>query len=81
MSQNINILWFRKDLRLKDNPALVEANLNAKILPIFILDDSNPKENKMGGASRVWLYHSLKSLNNSLENKLNYYIIYSIYYR
>jgi deoxyribodipyrimidine photo-lyase len=73
MSKNINILWFRKDLRLKDNPALVEANLNAQILPIFILDDSNPKEYKMGGASRVWLYHSLKSLNNSLENKLNYY--------
>jgi len=73
MSKKINILWFRKDLRLKDNPALVKANLNAEILPIFILDDSNPKENKMGGASRVWLYHSLKSLNNSLENKLNFY--------
>ena len=73
MSNNINILWFRKDLRLIDNPALVEANLNAEIIPIFILDDTNPKENKMGAASRVWLYHSLKSLNISLQKKINFY--------
>tara|TARA_B100000809_G_C14921528_1_gene453542 strand:+ start:251 stop:592 length:342 start_codon:yes stop_codon:yes gene_type:complete len=73
MSKKINILWFRKDLRLKDNPALVEANLNAKILPIFILDNSTPQEYKMGAASKVWLHHSLKILNNSLENKLNFY--------
>ena len=73
MFKKINILWFRKDLRLKDNPALVEANLNAKILPIFILDNSNPQEYKMGAASKVWLHHSLKILNNSLENKLNFY--------
>ena len=73
MSNNINILWFRKDLRLMDNPALVEANLNAEIIPIFILDDTNPEENKMGAASRVWLYHSLKSLNISLQKKINFY--------
>ena len=73
MSNNINILWFRKDLRLMDNPALVEANLNAEIIPIFILDDTNPEENKMGAASRVWLYHSLKSLNISMQKKINFY--------
>ena len=73
MSNDINILWFRKDLRLMDNPALVEANLNAEIIPIFILDDTNPEENKMGAASRVWLYHSLKSLNISMQKKINFY--------
>ena len=73
MSNDINILWFRKDLRLMDNPALVEANLNAEIIPIFILDDTNPEENKMGAASRVLLYHSLKSLNISLQKKINFY--------
>ena len=73
MSNNINILWFRKDLRLMDNPALVEANLNAEIIPIFILDDTNSEENKMGAASRVWLYNSLKSLNISLQKKINFY--------
>ena len=73
MANDVNILWFRKDLRLMDNPALVEANLNAEIIPIFILDDTNPEENKMGAASRVWLYHSLKSLNISLQKKINFY--------
>ena len=28
-----------------------------------------PEENKMGAASRVWLYHSLKSLNISMQKK------------
>ena len=73
MSKNINILWFRKDLRLKDNPALVKANLNSEILPIYILDTCNSNEGKMGAASKVWLYHSLKNLNSSLDNKLNFY--------
>ena len=45
MSKKINILWFRKDLRLKDNPALVEANLNAKILAdinaAIVLNENN----------------------------------------
>ena len=73
MSKNINILWFRKDLRLNDNPALVKANLNSEILPIYILDTSHSNESKMGSASKVWLHHSLKILNNSLDNKLNFY--------
>ena len=32
------ILWFRKDLRLDDNPALKEAAKHKKIIPIFIFD-------------------------------------------
>ena len=48
-----NIVWFRQDLRIEDNPALIEASKNgAKILPIYILDDENAGEWKMGSASR-----------------------------
>ena len=32
------ILWFRKDLRLDDNLALIEASKHKKIIPIFIFD-------------------------------------------
>jgi deoxyribodipyrimidine photolyase len=33
------VYWFRKALRLHDNPALLEATkLNQTLLPIFILD-------------------------------------------
>lgn len=69
------IVWFRQDLRLSDNPALVAAlETGLPIIPIYILDDKNADVWKMGGASRVWLYHSLSSLNKSLQNKLQFFI-------
>ena len=37
MNENC-ILWFRKDLRLDDNPALMEASKHKKIIPLFIFD-------------------------------------------
>lgn len=73
MATSCVINWFRQDLRLSDNPALHSAAKNAKILPIYILDDVNASENFMGGASRFWLHHSLLSLNDSLEGNLSVY--------
>jgi deoxyribodipyrimidine photo-lyase len=62
------ILWFRRDLRLADQPALAAAVASgAPVIPIFILDDETPKHRKMGGASRWWLHHSLKSLDADLQ--------------
>ncbi len=69
----MNIMWFRQDLRVKDNPALVEAAIAGEILPIYILDDSNANEDKMGGASRVWLHYALADLNRSLQGNLSLY--------
>ena len=67
------IHWFRQDLRLNDNPALFDAASRGKILPVYILDDVNSGEYFMGSASRWWLYHSLVSLNASLQGKLRVY--------
>ncbi|HBF07419.1 MAG: deoxyribodipyrimidine photolyase [Gammaproteobacteria bacterium] len=71
MTQPQAIHWFRQDLRLDDNPALAQAVQQGVVLPVYILDDINSHEYKMGGASRVWLHHSLNSLNKSLQNKLS----------
>jgi deoxyribodipyrimidine photo-lyase len=73
MTKKIVIHWFRQDLRLYDNPSLTEASEHGTVLPIYILDDKNAGDFTMGGASRWWLYHSLKSLNESLGNKLSVY--------
>ncbi len=66
------IVWFRQDLRRSDNPALYAAyESGAPVLPVYILDDVNPPDHmKMGAASRVWLHHSLTSLNKSLGGHL-----------
>ena len=38
---SVNLVWFRRDLRLSDNPALYDAAQNGKpIVPLFILDEN-----------------------------------------
>lgn len=66
----LNIVWFRQDLRLQDNPALTRAAAAGTVLPVYILDDENAADWAMGGASRWWLHHSLLSLNRSLQGRL-----------
>ena len=70
MSKAVAIVWFRQDLRVHDNPALYAAAQAGQVLPVYILDDVNAGSAKMGGASRVWLHHSLKALNKSLNGRL-----------
>ncbi len=70
MKNTKSIMWFRQDLRIKDNPALVHAVKQGELVPVYILDDEGAEEWSMGGASRVWLHHSLHDLNNSLEGHL-----------
>ena len=70
----LTVAWFRQDLRLSDNPALHHAIQNGEILPIYILDDVNAQEHRMGGASRAWLYRSLLSLNAELDGKIKFFL-------
>ncbi len=61
------IVWFRQDLRTRDNPALAAAAALGPVLPIFILDESTSGPLwRLGGASRWWLHHSLASLRDDL---------------
>lgn len=61
------ILWFRNDLRLNDNAALIAATRTGRpVLSVFILDDTSPGPWAMGGAARWWLHHSLAALQRSL---------------
>ena len=64
MPANTVIMWFRQDLRLSDNPALLKAIQQGRVLPVFILDQSCHWP--LGEASRWWLHHSLSALNESL---------------
>ena len=65
------LYWFRRDLRLQDNPALQKAwERGGPIIPVYIHDEGGEGNWKTGGASRWWLHHSLVSLQQSLA-KLN----------
>lgn len=65
-----HIVWFRQDLRIADNPSLYTAAQKGEVLPLYILDEDSPGEHVLGSASRVWLYHSLRSLSDSLNGNL-----------
>ncbi|MCP2679745.1 DNA photolyase family protein [Maricaulaceae bacterium NA33B04] len=64
------IIWFRNDLRLSDNPALRAAAASERpLIAIYVLDDDNAGDWKMGGASRWWLHHSLETLAASVKER------------
>ena len=63
-------MWFRRDLRLSDNPALLEAiNSADEVVPVFILDEK--LINQSGSKRLAYLGNSLRALDESLGNKLH----------
>lgn len=60
------VVWFRDDLRIADHPALQSATLGHTVC-LYVLDESSPGVRALGGATKWWLHHSLRSLAASLE--------------
>ncbi len=62
------IVWFRRDLRLHDNPAL-RAALDAghTPLPLYIHAPDEEGAWRPGGASDAWLHRSLQALQDDLQ--------------
>ena len=54
-------------------PFIAAAETGQPVLPIYILDDENAGDWKMGAASQWWLHHSLTSLNKNLDGNLRVY--------
>jgi deoxyribodipyrimidine photo-lyase len=57
------LLWFRRDLRLSDHPALTAAlATGAPLVPVYIHAPDEEAPWSPGAASRWWLHHSLTAL-------------------
>jgi deoxyribodipyrimidine photo-lyase len=65
-----NIIWFRRDLRIADNPALLAALKSSdEIVALFIIDkelSTFPNKKRL-----AYLAQSLKSLDQSLDGNLH----------
>jgi deoxyribodipyrimidine photo-lyase len=61
------VMWFRRDLRLADNPALLEACADGDVLPLFVLDPA--LWGPAGQVRRGYLASSLRSLDASLRQR------------
>ena len=64
------IVWFRRDLRLADQPALSAAcAAHDRILPVYIHAPHEEGAWAPGAASRWWLHHSLVDLQSQLRGQ------------
>ncbi|MEG3767688.1 deoxyribodipyrimidine photo-lyase [Alteromonas sp. 14N.309.X.WAT.G.H12] len=70
MTVPTSIVWFRQDLRVKDNPALNAACDFGNIVPVYIDDTRLPASRIPGGVSKWWLHQSLTALNKRLNEHL-----------
>ncbi len=67
------LYWIRRDLRISDNPALIEAvNSGALIVPVFIYDEWF---SELGAAPKFRLEKSLLSLQKQYEKLGSYLLI------
>ncbi|HVB84968.1 MAG TPA: deoxyribodipyrimidine photo-lyase [Rhodanobacteraceae bacterium] len=65
---SVAIVWFRRDLRLADNPALTAAQAaHERVLPVYVHAPDEEAPWAPGGASRWWLHHSLAALDADLR--------------
>ena len=62
------VVWFRRDLRIDDNPALATAAEEGAVLPLFIWCPADYEQYYPGRCSRWWLKQSLTHLGKSLES-------------
>ena len=63
------LVWFRRDLRLSDHPALNLALETHLPIPVFIWAPDEETPWAPGAASRWWLHQSLERLDESLRRR------------
>jgi len=70
MRDTTTLVWFRRDLRLADNPALVAAASEGhRIVPVYVHAPDEAAPWAPGAASRWWLHHSLSALDADLRRR------------
>ena len=66
----VSIMWFRRDLRINDHPALLAAiESSEQVIPLFILDKAQIAE--AGEKLLAYMGQSLRRLDESLGNRLH----------
>lgn len=73
-----SLVWFRKDLRLSDNPALQAAIARGgPVVCVFIRDEATSGALPVGGAAAWWLHHSLAALADDIAARGGTFILKS----
>ncbi|KAM1724169.1 hypothetical protein ACFX13_022696 [Malus domestica] len=62
------IVWFRRDLRIEDNPALAAAARDGSVFPVYVWCPKEEGQFYPGRVLRWWLKQSLAHLDQSLKS-------------
>lgn len=64
----VTVMWFRRDIRTHDHPALTAAVARGAVIPLFVLDNAL-LHGKWPSPNRVWfMLESLRQLDTSLRS-------------
>jgi deoxyribodipyrimidine photo-lyase len=64
------LIWFQRDLRIEDNPALAwAAHRGNPVVAIYVHSPDEDAPWPAGAASRWWLHHSLLRLSKALSHR------------
>ncbi|MCX6522002.1 MAG: deoxyribodipyrimidine photo-lyase [Actinobacteria bacterium] len=69
MTRARSILWFRRDLRLDDLPALAVAHAHGDVTPLFVVD---PAFSASGAPRRAFMAAALQALDDRMGGALVY---------
>jgi deoxyribodipyrimidine photo-lyase len=64
-----SIIWFRRDLRLAGNAALLAAIQQGEVIPAFVIDPALLKSDRVGPKRVAWLAANLRELDRSLRER------------
>ena len=70
MADDVSVMWFRRDLRVRDHPALVAAAEHARCVPVFVFDDRLLTKGRFPSAIRTqFMLGCLAELDTSLRER------------
>src|ERR1700722_17583965 len=75
MSKPLSILWFRRDLRFYDHPALAKAAQQGSVLALFVVDPV--LMDRSGPPRRAFLIRTLHDMDRPLRHLGANLVVYS----
>ena len=64
----MQVVWFKRDLRINDNKAFDEANKRGKVLPLYILEPELWNQPDLSYQQYQFLVECLNELDTALKN-------------
>ena len=64
------VMWFRRDLRVRDLPALADAARADRIVPVFVFDERLLRTGRFPSANRTaFMLGCLRELDSALRDR------------